>query len=63
MTHTVITDVTARIAARSAEQRAFRAQAGSWLTPADAVQRGDWARISNLASVAVELSDPTMRKV
>lgn len=28
---------------------------GSWLTPADAVQRQDWARISSLASAAREL--------
>jgi phosphogluconate dehydratase len=62
MTHTVITDVTARIAARSAEQRGAylsRLAAAAETGPA----RGDWATISNLASVAVELSDPTMRKV
>jgi 2-dehydro-3-deoxyphosphogluconate aldolase / (4S)-4-hydroxy-2-oxoglutarate aldolase len=28
---------------------------GSWLTPADAVQRQDWARISSLASAARDL--------
>ena len=28
---------------------------GSWLTPADAVQRGDWARISELAREAAAL--------
>ena len=28
---------------------------GSWLTPADAVARGDWARISQLAAEAVKL--------
>jgi phosphogluconate dehydratase len=35
---------------------------GSWLTPIDAVQRGDWGRISGLAAVALELANPTMRK-
>jgi 2-dehydro-3-deoxyphosphogluconate aldolase/(4S)-4-hydroxy-2-oxoglutarate aldolase len=34
---------------------------GSWLTPADAVQRRDWDRISSLARVARELANPTMR--
>jgi 2-dehydro-3-deoxyphosphogluconate aldolase/(4S)-4-hydroxy-2-oxoglutarate aldolase len=31
---------------------------GSWLTPTDAVQRGDWGRISGLAAVALELARP-----
>ncbi|HYP92277.1 MAG TPA: hypothetical protein VER34_03685 [Mycobacterium sp.] len=34
---------------------------GSWLTPANAVE-SNWDRISNLATVAVELADPTIRK-
>jgi 2-dehydro-3-deoxyphosphogluconate aldolase/(4S)-4-hydroxy-2-oxoglutarate aldolase len=34
---------------------------GSWLTPADAVERRDWTRISDLAKAARELADP-MRK-
>ena len=29
---------------------------GSWLTPADAVAQGDWARITRLARDAVALS-------
>jgi 2-dehydro-3-deoxyphosphogluconate aldolase/(4S)-4-hydroxy-2-oxoglutarate aldolase len=33
---------------------------GSWLTPADAVQRRDWQQISSLATVARELADPTL---
>ena len=32
---------------------------GSWLTPVDAVESHDWARISSLAAVARELADPT----
>ncbi len=28
---------------------------GSWLTPADAVARGDWARVESLAAVAADL--------
>jgi 2-dehydro-3-deoxyphosphogluconate aldolase/(4S)-4-hydroxy-2-oxoglutarate aldolase len=35
---------------------------GSWLTPADAVQRRDWQQISSLATVAAALTDPTMRR-
>jgi 2-dehydro-3-deoxyphosphogluconate aldolase / (4S)-4-hydroxy-2-oxoglutarate aldolase len=35
---------------------------GSWLTPAEAVDRHDWPRISSLATVARELADPTLRK-
>jgi 2-dehydro-3-deoxyphosphogluconate aldolase/(4S)-4-hydroxy-2-oxoglutarate aldolase len=31
---------------------------GSWLTPADAVERGDWGRISSLAAVALETRQP-----
>jgi 2-dehydro-3-deoxyphosphogluconate aldolase/(4S)-4-hydroxy-2-oxoglutarate aldolase len=31
---------------------------GSWLTPADAVERHDWSQISSLASVARGLADP-----
>jgi 2-dehydro-3-deoxyphosphogluconate aldolase/(4S)-4-hydroxy-2-oxoglutarate aldolase len=34
---------------------------GSWLTPADAVERRDWTRISDLAKAARELAD-SMRK-
>jgi 2-dehydro-3-deoxyphosphogluconate aldolase / (4S)-4-hydroxy-2-oxoglutarate aldolase len=33
---------------------------GSWLTPADAVQRHDWQQISSLATAARELADPTL---
>lgn len=32
---------------------------GSWLTPVDAVESHNWARISSLAAVARELADPT----
>lgn len=32
---------------------------GSWLTPADVVERRDWARISGLAAGAHELARPT----
>jgi len=32
---------------------------GSWLTPKDAIQQGDWARISALASAASELGKTT----
>lgn len=35
---------------------------GSWLTPADAVDRHDWSQISSLASVARELANPNMRR-
>jgi 2-dehydro-3-deoxyphosphogluconate aldolase/(4S)-4-hydroxy-2-oxoglutarate aldolase len=35
---------------------------GSWLTPADAVESGDWATISRLAKVARALANPTIRK-
>ena len=35
---------------------------GSWLTPADAVECRDWARIADLASAAVKLAGPTIRK-
>jgi 2-dehydro-3-deoxyphosphogluconate aldolase/(4S)-4-hydroxy-2-oxoglutarate aldolase len=31
---------------------------GSWLTPADAVEPRDWAKISSLATVALELAHP-----
>jgi 2-dehydro-3-deoxyphosphogluconate aldolase/(4S)-4-hydroxy-2-oxoglutarate aldolase len=31
---------------------------GSWLTPADAVDRHDWSQISSLANVARELASP-----
>jgi 2-dehydro-3-deoxyphosphogluconate aldolase/(4S)-4-hydroxy-2-oxoglutarate aldolase len=34
---------------------------GSWLTPADAVAQGDWARITQLAREAVALSSTTPR--
>ena len=36
---------------------------GSWLTPADVVDRHDWPRISSLATAARELTDPTTRKL
>jgi phosphogluconate dehydratase len=36
---------------------------GSWLTPADAVERGDWGRISSLAAVALETRQPYDAKV
>jgi hypothetical protein len=29
---------------------------GSWLTPADAIDRHDWAKISSMAAVAAELA-------
>jgi len=32
---------------------------GSWLTPADAVDRHDWSQISSLTSVARGLADST----
>jgi hypothetical protein len=32
---------------------------GSWLTPTDAIDRRDWSQISTLASVDVELAEPT----
>jgi 2-dehydro-3-deoxyphosphogluconate aldolase / (4S)-4-hydroxy-2-oxoglutarate aldolase len=35
---------------------------GSWLTPTDAIGRHDWAKISGLATVALELANPKMRK-
>ena len=35
---------------------------GSWLTPADAVDRHDWARISALAAAAKELANPAIRE-
>jgi 2-dehydro-3-deoxyphosphogluconate aldolase/(4S)-4-hydroxy-2-oxoglutarate aldolase len=31
---------------------------GSWLTPADALAQGDWARITRLAREATELAPP-----
>jgi 2-dehydro-3-deoxyphosphogluconate aldolase/(4S)-4-hydroxy-2-oxoglutarate aldolase len=31
---------------------------GSWLTPADAIEQRDWAKISSLATVALELTNP-----
>ena len=31
---------------------------GSWLTPADAIAQGDWARITQLAAQAVKLARP-----
>ena len=34
--------------------------AADWLTPTDAVRRGDWDRIRRLAEVAVKLSSPTV---
>jgi 2-dehydro-3-deoxyphosphogluconate aldolase/(4S)-4-hydroxy-2-oxoglutarate aldolase len=33
---------------------------GSWLTPADAVHRGDWEQISTLAAAARELANTTL---
>ena len=35
---------------------------GSWLTPADAVDRHDWSQISGLATAARELADVSTRK-
>jgi len=35
-----------------------RAVGGSWLTPADAVERGDWPRIARLARGAAALRGP-----
>jgi len=29
---------------------------GSWLTPADAIDRHDWAKISSMAAVAAKLA-------
>lgn len=61
MTRPVIADVTTNIAEYLKTPNAVRV-GGSWLTPANAVERSDWDRISNLATVAVELADPTIRK-
>ncbi|MDT5045096.1 MAG: 2-dehydro-3-deoxyphosphogluconate aldolase / (4S)-4-hydroxy-2-oxoglutarate aldolase [Mycobacterium sp.] len=36
-----------------------RCVGGSWLTPADAIDRRDWPRISSLSTVALELARPT----
>jgi 2-dehydro-3-deoxyphosphogluconate aldolase/(4S)-4-hydroxy-2-oxoglutarate aldolase len=35
---------------------------GSWLTPADAVDRHDWPQISSLATAARELAESSTRK-
>jgi 2-dehydro-3-deoxyphosphogluconate aldolase / (4S)-4-hydroxy-2-oxoglutarate aldolase len=61
MTHPVIADVTTNIA-EYLKTPNVGCVGGSWLTPANAVERSDWDRISNLATVAVELADPTIRK-
>ena len=61
MTHPVIADVTTNIA-EYLKTPNVGCVGGSWLTPAKAVERSDWDRISNLATVAVELADPTIRK-
>ena len=61
MMHPVIADVTTNIA-EYLKTPNVGCVGGSWLTPANAVERSDWDRISNLATVAVELADPTIRK-
>ena len=61
MIHPVIADVTTNIA-EYLKTPNVGCVGGSWLTPANAVERNDWDRISNLATVAVELADPTIRK-
>jgi len=61
MTHPVIADVTTNIA-EYLKTPNVGCVGGSWLTPANAVERSDWDRISNLATVAVELADRTIRK-
>jgi 2-dehydro-3-deoxyphosphogluconate aldolase / (4S)-4-hydroxy-2-oxoglutarate aldolase len=61
MTHPVIADVTTNIA-EYLKTPNVGCVGGSWLNPANAVERSDWDRISNLATVAVELADPTIRK-
>lgn len=32
---------------------------GSWITPADAVEHKDWARLASLAAAAIRLANPT----
>ena len=61
MIHPVIADVTTNIA-EYLKTPNVGCIGVSWLTPANAVERSDWDRISNLATVAVELADPTIRK-
>jgi 2-dehydro-3-deoxyphosphogluconate aldolase / (4S)-4-hydroxy-2-oxoglutarate aldolase len=60
MTHPVIAGVTTNIA-EYLKTPNVGCVGGSWLTPANAVE-SNWDRISNLATVAVELADPTIRK-
>jgi len=59
--HSGIADVTTNIA-EYLKTPNVGCVGGSWLTPANAGERSDWDRISNLATVAVELADPTIRK-
>jgi 2-dehydro-3-deoxyphosphogluconate aldolase / (4S)-4-hydroxy-2-oxoglutarate aldolase len=47
--------ITASNAAQFLELANVVCVGGSWLTPADAVARGDWARITQLAREAVAL--------
>lgn len=61
MIHPVIADVTTNIA-EYLKTPNVGCVGGGWLTPAKAVERSDLARISSLATVAVEFADPTMRK-
>jgi 2-dehydro-3-deoxyphosphogluconate aldolase/(4S)-4-hydroxy-2-oxoglutarate aldolase len=61
MTHPVNAGVTTNIA-EYLKAPNVGCVGGSWLTPANAVERSDWDRISNLATVAVELADRTIRK-
>ena len=61
MMQPVISDVTTNIA-EYLKTPNVGCVGGSWLAPANAVERSDWDRISNLATVAVELADPTIRK-
>jgi 2-dehydro-3-deoxyphosphogluconate aldolase / (4S)-4-hydroxy-2-oxoglutarate aldolase len=60
MTHPVIAGVTTNIA-EYLKPPNVGCVGGSGLTPANAVE-SNWDRISNLATVAVELADPTIRK-
>jgi len=61
MMHPGIADVTTNIAEYLKTPNAG-CVGGSWLTRAKALERSDLDRVSSLATVAVELADPTMRK-
>jgi len=61
MMHPVIADVTTNIA-EYLKTPNVGCVGDSWHTPAKAVERSDLGRISSLATVAVELANPTMRK-